>query len=150
MQRIKLSLLALTLLFVFSLSFDAGNAQAGNLVVTLANKTDAPVYVAIGAISGGGESDGDFAKGWWRVDPGQTKNVSVGFYSPVYEYFYYASSMGGKRLWRGKSDGATFWIHPTKAFNSHPDRKIAGGKRVDFRHMGVSTNGKAKLTFTVR
>lgn len=151
MKRFILKLTALSLCCAMLLAFGATSAQAQKLVVTVANKTDAPVFLAFGGISEGGENDGDFARGWFRVESGQTKNISVCDYSPVYGYYYYAENAAKKRYWHGKgmSGGTVFWIHPTKAFRNHPDRKIAGGKRVYFRPLKENM-GKARLNLTAR
>ncbi len=152
MKRLTLKLLATALCGAILLAFGAASAEAQKLVVTVTNSTDAPVFTAFGAISGGGESDGDFSKGWFKVDPGQTKKIAVCDYSPVYEYFYYAESKSKKRYWHGKGrpGGSDFWVHPTSAFKIHPDSKAPSGyKRYVFRHLSES-QGKARLNFTAR
>ncbi len=153
MKRFRLRLLTLTLLLSLIFAFAAGSAGAEGekLVVTLENKTDAPVFAAIAGMSTGGDDSFDFSKGWWRVDPGQARNVYVGdFGGPMFEYFYYASSMGGKRVWQGDPDGSTFWIHPAKAFDVHPGKELPGGRMAPFMHFGVDPDGKAKIAFTAK
>ena len=149
MKRFTACLFALALLCASLVSFDAADAQARELAVKIVNKTDAPVFVCIAGVSGGGEDDSDFVRGWYRVDAGKVKVVKTGFYSPVCEYFYYAENKSKKRFWR--SDGRNdFWIHPTNAFRSHPSRKIPGGVRAFFRHLSVSPDGTATLSLTAR
>ena len=129
----------------------SGAARAEPVTVKLANKTDAKIFVALAQVSEGGEDSGDRVRGWFAVNPGKTRTVKFGNYSPVMSYFYYATSKGGKRIWAGKGDdGSTFQIHPTNAFNSHPDKKISGGKKVRFKHLSVSSEGKARVTFTAK
>ena len=121
------------------------------MTVKLANKTDAKIFVALAQVSGGGDDTYDKVKGWFAVNPGKTRTVKFGSYSPVMEYLYYATSKGGKRIWAGKGEnGATLQIHPTDAFDTHPDKKISGGKKVRFRHLNVSSEGKARVNFTVK
>ncbi len=53
--------------------------------------------------------------------------------------------MGGQRVW-GPSDvyeaiGGEYWIHPTKAFETHPDKPVSGGKQIHF-HWLRSDEGK--------
>ena len=122
------------------------------LTVTLVNKTDATVSVALGWVSEGGENDGDRSKGWWNVEPGKKRTFSVS-YSPVCGYFWYARSLGGKRSWAGTS-GNAFWIHPEKPFETHPDKPIRGGRRLYFRPLNEKSTGAgnatATLTFAVK
>jgi len=123
----------------------------GTLTIKLANKTDAKIFVALARISTGGEDSNDQVKGWFSVNPGKTRTVKFGSYSPVNEYFFYATSMGGKRVWAGnKNNGSTFWIHPKNAFDIHPDKKISDGKKVIFKHINVSSDGKARINFSVK
>ena len=114
------------------------------------NKTDAKIFVALAKESEGGEDSADRVKGWFSVNPGKTRTVKFGTYSPVYRYYFYATSKGGKRVWAGsKNNGSTFWIHPKDAFNAHPDKKISGGKKVIFKRFRAS-EGKARITFSTK
>lgn len=107
--------------------------------VKVTNKTDAKVFIAFANTqtdSGGEEVDNpDSSKGWWGIDPGETKIFKTYDYSPFFSVFYYATSMNGKRVWAGKKDDHAFWIHPTKAFNVTESRKVKDGKRVYFRRL---------------
>ncbi len=153
MKNVKLSVMAALLVFILA----AGCAWAGDLLITLTNKTDARVFVAIGVMSEGGEDDGDYSRGWWGVAPGETKTLRPDVYSPVCGYSFYATSLGGKRVWSSK-EGNTFWIHPSETFKTHPDHPIQGGKQVMFRYLSVDTversdgdyDGKASITFALK
>ena len=129
-------------------------ADYGDLKVTLVNKTDATVSVAFAR--GGGEEGYDRAKGWWNVKPGEKRTVTVKeYYSPVTEAcFWYATSMGGKRVWAGDSSGYDpFLIHPTKSFEARPNQRLDGGKKVYFRSLNIDSDGEsatATLTFTTK
>ncbi len=106
--------------------------------VKVTNKTNAKVFIAFGNTqtdSGGEDIDNpDSSKGWWGIDPGKTRTFKTYKYSPFFTVFYYATSMGGKRIWAGNSKtGRAFWIHPKKAFTVTNSRKVKGGKRVYFR-----------------
>ena len=116
----------------------SGAAWAEPVTVKLANKTDAKIFVALAQVSEGGEDSGDRVRGWFAVNPGKTRTVKFGNYSPVMSYFYYATSKGGKRVWGGKKGDHAFWIHPKNAFNVTKNKKVKDGKRVYFRRLGDS------------
>lgn len=141
---LTLALLLASLLFAYP-------AHARNLEVTVANKTDAPVWLAFARVSAGGENDADFARGWWKVEPGQTKRLSVMEYSPVYGYFYFAFSPTKKRFWHGRNmaGGTEFWVNKSKHFKSFPGKPLPGGVRYYFRPLKENM-GKAKLSLTTR
>lgn len=146
------ALLVCLAVFLFAVSaFASAEVDDDSITIKLANKTDAKVFVAIARISTGGEDRNDKVKGWYTVNPGKTRTIKFGSYSPVYEYFFYATSKGGKRVWEGKrNNGSAFWIHPKDAFDTHPDKKISGGKKVIFKNLSVSSEGKARVNFTVK
>ena len=128
-------------------------SAADKLVISMTNKTDAKVYVAIARMSSGGDDARDFSKGWWGIEPGETKTLKFS-YSPVCEYGFYAKSLGGKRVWAGTKDRrlGNFWVHQN-AFNAHPRKSLPGGKKVSFRHLNVSERGNgatARISFTAR
>ena len=133
MKNVKLKAAAALL---FALAALRG-AQASELKITLTNDTDAKVFVAVGATSEGGENDGDFSQGWWGVEPGETKMITIDGYSPVCGYGFYAVSKGGERVWTDK-EGNEYWIHPQKTFKIHPDDTLPGGKKVVFRYLSVT------------
>lgn len=146
----KASLLLSVCLAVALCAFAPDRAEA-DLTVTLVNKTDATVSVALAWVSEGGENDGDRSKGWWNVEPDAKRTITVD-YSPVCGYFWYARSLGGKRSWAAK-DGNAFWIHPEKSFETHPDKPICGGRRLYFRPLDVKSkegSATATLTFAVK
>ena len=150
MKNVKQKLFAVLLACALA-SLGAGAALADKLSVSLTNKTDAKVFVAIAGVSTGGESSGDFSKGWYAVEPGQSRTIKFREYSPVFEYYFYATSKGGKRVWEAKGgNGESCWIHPKNAFESKGGRKVSGGKKVPFRHLSVGTDGKAKINFVVK
>ena len=117
------------------------------LSVSLTNKTDATIYVALGKVSTGNNNAASLSKGWWGVEAGRTKTITFGAYSPANKYYFYAFSRGG-RVWGGNEK--SFWIHPTKAFENHHNKQISGGKEVRFGILRVSNEAKAGLNFTLR
>ncbi len=150
MNKGKLRIFAILMAFALA-AVSAVRAEA-QLKIRMTNKTDARIFVAVSEMSTGGDSSGDYTKGWYAVDPGKTKLLKLDGYSPVCAYFYYAISMGGKRVWRGRKgdDGANFWIHPTKAFTVRGNDRIRDGKLVRFRYLGVDTKGNASITFITK
>ena len=63
-------------------------AMKPKLSVTLVNKTDAKVFVALarGAQFQGVDEKNDLSKGWWSVEPGETKTIQPWDYSVGHEY----------------------------------------------------------------
>ena len=60
----------------------------------------------------------------------------------------------GKPIWASDGDGDDrgypFWVHPSKAFKTHPDKPIKGGQELHFKSLGVSMDGNASLTFEMK
>ncbi len=144
---------ALALCAFGSASPSLASDEYPSLKVTLTNKTDARIAVAIASVSEGGENDGDFVCGWWNIEPGDSRTVSAGgYYSVVSGYYFYATSMGGKRIWTEK-EGETynaFWIHPSKAFRGRPFEPIKDGKHVIFRPFSPDRDGQIDITFVMK
>ena len=123
-------------------------AESGDLKVTVVNKTDATVSVALARC--GGEESYARAKGWWNVKPGEKRTITVeDYYSPVTDSCaWYAESMGGKRVWDAK-DGEPFWVHPKKSFEVQQIKRLDGGKKVYFRSLKLNINSNMEATATL-
>ena len=98
--------------------------------ITVVNKTDATVSLAL-ARTGEEDDDFDCSKGWWNVEPGKKRTITPGFFGSGNAYWY-AQSMGGKRVWGG--NGPAFWVHPNK-FEANPHKPLKGGKKVYFNSL---------------
>ena len=138
----KKSVLCKVLLACLMVGLLAVAANAGVVKVKVTNKTDAKVFIAFARTQtdSGGEDDDkpDSSKGWWGINPGETKTFKTYEYSPFHSVFYYATSKGGKRVWGGKKGDHAFWIHPKNAFNVTNSKKVKDGKRVYFRRLSDS------------
>lgn len=108
---------------------------------TITNKTDRKVYMVFGRE---GYNDDSTTKGWYNVEPYQTKTFKPFEFDSDDYYFWYAQS--GKLRWAG--DVFEGWIDPKNAFTSKNGRRIPGGDIVGFRRLNVSGSGKAKLSLT--
>ncbi len=133
-------------------------ANADMVKVKVTNKTDATISIAFAQAqtdTGGAEFGPDCSKGWWNIQPGQTKTINTYGHSPFHSVYFYATSNGGKRVWSGKPENASrlgdhaFWIHPKKAFNVE-GKKIPDGKKVSFRCLKDSYMGTVVLNLTVK
>ena len=156
MKRIFTRALLACLLAALSCAGAALAEVPDKLTVTLENKTDAKIYFALSAVSGGGINDYDYSWGWWVVQPGKKRTLKFD-YSPAYHYGFYAMSPDARRVWAGRNKEdkslGEFWIQTNdfkKAFKTHPDKPIKGGKQVFFRSLHESDMGKAAITFTVK
>ncbi len=126
--------------------------EIAKLSVTLVNKTDAEVFVALASQpDDGGDA---FIVGWFNVEPGKEITVPFDSFNSGASFGYYAESNGGKRVWTAKPGDAryagSFWVHPSDAFESRGGEPIDGGMEVGFRRLKVSSEGKATLNFTVK
>jgi uncharacterized membrane protein len=118
-------------------------SEAKLVEFTITNKTDKKVYMVFGRE---GYDDDTTTKGWFNVEPYQTKTFKPFEFDSDDYYFWYAQS--GKVVWKG--DVFEGWIDPTNAFKSENGRRIPGGKVVGFRRLNVSNSGKAKLSLTIK
>ncbi len=133
-------------------------ANADMVKVKVTNKTDATISIAFAQAqtdSGGDGFSPDCSKGWYNIQPGQTKTLNSYGGSPFHSIYYYATSKGGTRVWSGKpgkdsmlGDHA-FWINPKKAFNVE-GKQIPDGKKVYFRRLNYDYGETAVLTFVLR
>ncbi len=133
-------------------------AKADMVKVKVTNKTDATISIAFAQAqtdSGGEDPSADCSKGWYNIQPGQTKTLNSYEESPFHSVYYYATSKGGTRVWSGKpgnnsmSGDRAFWIDHKKAFNVK-GKKIPDGKKVYFRHMSHDYGETVVLTFVLR
>ena len=123
------------LIFAFALLSFASNAQ-----LYFKNNTDEPVYVAICMYYNGSSSKYFGSEGWWKVDPGDKRQVSsaIGFNNNIYYYAY--SSISNKK-YEGESN---LLVHPTSEFfiknadkdyqkEEHPDYEWYKFRHVDMQ-----------------
>jgi uncharacterized membrane protein len=97
------------------------------------NNTSEPVEVAYAKWNDDKHKDHWFTKGWWKVDPGETKRIASGIGLQDYCY-YYAQSVGGKKKYDGKS---TLLIHPTDAFDlDNADKQYQKNNNPDYQWVG--------------
>ena len=129
------------------------------LSLTLTNKTEAKVHVALAYPNGAIDDDSSnsdvvyVSKGWWTVEPGKTRTLyPCEWYDhkldddrPV--YFIYATSMNDTRIWGGSKDDPAYAVDLEKSFEAHGN-KLPGGKRVRFIPLQVSKEGEAALDLT--
>ncbi len=99
----------------------------------------------------------DQRKGWYVVKPNDSRVITLAnavAQMTSEDFGFYAQEMlknGKKITWSG--DMKNVIIHPTKAFEGHPDDPIRGGKRVGFRKLKLkkvgdeNTDAVATLTF---
>ena len=126
--------------------------EIAKLSVTLVNKTDAEVFVALASQpDDGGDA---FIVGWFNVEPGKEITVPFDSFNSGASFGYYATSNDWKRVWTARPGDAryagSFWIHPTDHFEHRGGEPIDGGMEVGFRRLKVSSEGKAALNFTVK
>lgn len=111
------------------------------------NKTSKPVYVAFVHHKPGCEGGVPWEKrGWWRLEPGQTKTVQGDAITNRYSYYFAESD---DRAWVWTSGGPVACL-PQPAFtwcwntcNTNPNTRNLGVRKVD---TGSSTNFTLNLT----
>ncbi|MCR5346749.1 MAG: hypothetical protein K6E38_03150 [Fretibacterium sp.] len=127
--------------------------EVRNLSVTLVNKTDANIFVALAGWPDSGEDAGSFTRGWYKVEPRKGRTVTYSNVNLSFGFGFYAKS-GSRLVWTAKPGDSRyagrFWIHPQNAFKSFDGKPVKGGKQVNFRTLMVSEDGKATINFSVK
>ena len=105
--------------------------------IRLVNETDEKILVAVARDSFDDEKAYDIfdvSKGWWTVEPGETKRIQPFTWLDYCAYYFYAVSESGGRVWDGSGEeGKSFWIRRGESFEGHPDLDLSGGEQVWFQ-----------------
>jgi uncharacterized membrane protein len=123
--------------------------------VTVNNKTSQKAFIAFGY----GTFDGYGTKGWYSVEAGKSKTITVDAVSSLsrHELYWYAHSEGKNLIWEGDRKE---WLHPTKAFeyeyNDRDDGPEEGGaaqagfRTAKIKDSGDNENGTAAINLTAK
>lgn len=158
MKKIKIVVslfLFLVVLMMYSYAFCNGEPI---VTAKITNQTDAKIFIAFAEKQtdfGGDDAEEakDKAKGWWAIDPGQTKIIKPYTYSPFFSVYYYAMTQGGKHVWGGDNNEVDkpFIITTQKQFNYEDGGvKISGGKKVMFKCLDAGMNEVNDIKFVLK
>ena len=117
--------------------------------IRLVNETDETILVAVARdaftdVIYGNDADRvdvvygkifDVSKGWYALEPGETKRIQPFTWLDYCAYYFYAVTESGGRSWGGHGeDGKFFWIRRGEPFEAgHPDLDMPGGEQVCFQ-----------------
>ena len=145
MKNFKLPVLLLVM--TCAVFFTAPASFAAEAEVTINNKINSNVFVALCWTKWTNDAEGVmWKKGWFKVEPGKSRTITVQGVKHEDDMGYYAeSSPGGgekKLIWRGNEQNFALYgdIHPTKAFDT-ADCSIDGGEAVRFRYINLKKSG---------
>ena len=114
------------------------------------NNTNEPVFVALCMYYDGSSSKYWGSEGWWKVEPGDKKEVSsaIGFQDNIY---YYAFSSISNKEYAGD---VNILVHPTNAFSiKNADKEYNQKENPEyvfkkFRHVNMK-QGAFQLKYTI-
>jgi uncharacterized membrane protein len=130
-----------------ALALMAVDATQAHAWFQFTNQTDQPVYVAFQSYSPSCSGNWE-TRGWWLLNPGESKIVFGGDLQQVGStfFYYYAESADGTLVWNGAFPTSV----PTSAFvwclntsNSDPTTRTVG-----FREINVGGANNYTLTLT--
>ena len=78
--------------------------------ITLCNRFDRPIYIALSQKKSDQSQLGVIVKGWWYAKPGQCKTVYTNSVNKGENYGYYAISDDKKRNWSRENNSAEVCI----------------------------------------
>lgn len=115
------------------------------------NNTSEPVFVALCVYYDGSNSKYWGSEGWWKVEPGDKKEVSsaIGFQDNIY---YYAFSSVSNKEYAGN---VNILVHPTNAFSiKNADKEYKQKENPEyvfkkFRHVDMN-QGAFQLKYTIQ
>jgi uncharacterized membrane protein len=115
------------------------------------NNTNEPVFVALCMYYDGSSSKYWGSEGWWKVEPGDKKEVSsaIGFQDNIY---YYAFSSISNKEYAGD---VNILVHPTNAFSiKNADKEYNQKENPEyvfkkFRHVNMN-QGVLQLKYTIQ
>lgn len=115
------------------------------------NKYTEPVWVCIGYYSDGNNFKGWVSKGWFKIEPNETKMVLD--YNPLSRYlYYYAQTQNGIKKFEGSQ---SFLVDPINSFLiKNADMKYVktnnpNFKWHSFRQVDKGLKDLAKLKYTI-
>ena len=120
-----------------------------NSQLSFTNSRNRPVYVAIAYSVKSDSYDGFYSKGWYKVEPGETKKILNGDLEYRY-YYYYAYESGTDVVWEGTT---SFLVHPQNAFEiKNADKKYVIEEKSEyewrkFKTLDVGDDRAYKLEF---
>jgi uncharacterized membrane protein len=96
----------LTVLGLISGAITIGQTPPAQAEITLCNRFDRPIYMALSQKKADRPQAGTIVKGWWYAKPGQCQTVYANNISNGDNYAYYAISADKQRSWTGDSSTA--------------------------------------------
>ena len=115
------------------------------------NSYDEPVWVTLGFYSDTKEYKGWVTKGWYKVAPGEKKQILS--YNPLSQnIYYYAQTKDAKKKFEGK---ASLLVHPTNSFTiKNADKEYVKNensayKWYKFRELNKGGIDIVKLKYTI-
>ncbi len=144
-------------LFVLAALLAAQGASRAEAWIKITLKNNRSHNIAVAFCWSGFDYADDQRKGWYVVQPNDSRviNLANATSSMTWEDFGFSAQgtlRNGKKI-RWSGDMKQVIIHPSKAFDGHPEDPIAGGKKVGFRKLNLkkvgdaNTDAVATLTF---
>lgn len=137
-----------TILFSLFLTLTTLTAKSQ---VFFKNSYDEPVWVVIGYYSDTKEYKGWVTKGWYKVSPGERKEILS--FNPMGQYlYYYAQTKDAQKKFEGKTN---LLVHPTDAFNiknadkEYVQKETPAYKWYKFREVNKGGADIVKLKYTI-
>ena len=139
----RVSFLALCAACLVCLAVSA--SFAADAKVTFNNKVDRDVFVAICWAKPTSDTEAVmWKKGWYKIEPGKSRTLTVKGIRDLFDMGYYAKSSKDELVWQGSAESYALAgdIHPTKSFET-ADCSIENGKTVRFRQINLKNSGGA-------
>ena len=96
----------LTVLGLISSAITIGQAPPAQAEITLCNRFEKPIFIALSQKRADRTQAGTIVKGWWYAKPGQCQIVYANNVSNGDSYGYYAVSDDKQRSWTGDNSTA--------------------------------------------
>jgi len=115
------------------------------------NSYDEPVWVALAYYRDTKEYKGWVTKGWFKIAPGEKKEILS--FNPMGQYlYYYAQTKDAKKKFEGKT---SLLVHPTDAFTiknadkEYVQKEKPAYKWYKFREVNKGAKDIVKLKYTI-
>jgi len=139
-------------LFVLTALLAAHCASRAEAWIKITLKNNRSHNIAVAFCWSGFDYDDDRRKGWYVVRPDESRVITLADAVSAHTWedfgFYAQGTLGNEKIIRWAGDMKQVIIHPSKAFDGHPEDPIRGGVAVEFRKVNLKKVGDRNMDAT--
>lgn len=144
----------LAVLGLISSAMTIGHTAPAQAEITLCNRFEKPIYMALSQKKADRPQAGTIIKGWWYAKPGQCQTVYANNISNGEEYAYYAISDDKQRSWTGATTTGEVCIRDRgfDLMNAElsPKKPQCVAPSYPIRFQSIDTKNRQSISFDIK